>query len=79
MTSCIAIGTTMHGKYKYLTVVQYNAITNKKGVKVWQKGEVFAQATTMAKIKRLAEEKAQELALPMMPRVRHNDPVEAAR
>lgn len=71
----IAIGTTPHGKWTYKTVVVYREGANGK----YQKDRVLAEATTDAKIKRLAEEYSRELGYPLRPRVRHNDPVPATQ
>lgn len=73
--ACVAIGSTSHGKWNYKTVVIYVAAVNKKGENVWRKDRVVWEATTAAKIQRLAEQVAKEQGLPLLPDVRHNDKI----
>lgn len=76
--ACIAIGSTTHGKWNYKTVVLYTAGTTKDGRKVWLKNEVIFEATTQAKIERLAKAEAGRRGLPLMPGVRHYQAVSNA-
>lgn len=71
---CIAIGTIRHGKWSYHTVVVYTALMKESGP-VWVKHDVIAEATTIAKITRLAEAEAKTRGIPLLPKVRHNNPV----
>jgi hypothetical protein len=70
--ACVAIGSTKPGTWIYHTVVIYVAADNG----LWKKSEVVHQATTLKKIKRLAEDVARERNLPLLPDVRHNDKVD---
>lgn len=73
--ACVAIGKTRHGKWSYRTVVIYDVALNKKGEKIWKKNRIVWEATTHAKIQRLAEQVAKEQGLPLMLNIRHNDKV----
>ena len=73
-TACIAIATTTHGKWCYKTAVRYLAGSRKDGSPCWLKDRVLAEATTSAKIRRLAEQAAAEQDLPLLPGVRHFSP-----
>lgn len=71
----IAIGSSMHSKWSYKTVVLYRKGTLVNGKRVWKKVGILAEATTDAKIRRLAEEESRFRGIPFISDVRHNDPV----
>lgn len=71
---CVTVGTMPHGSYIYKTVAAYEAVQSSRGpYLLWKKIEVLAEATTEAKITRLAHEWAEKLSVPFIRGVRHHD------
>ena len=69
----ISTGTTSHGKWVYRTVTLFRAGRDKTGAPVWLKAGVLGEATTQAKIERMAAAEAAERGIPVLPRLRHQD------
>lgn len=73
---CATIGNAVHGRFRYKTVAIYEAVQSSHGpYLIWSKRDVVQEATTEAKITRLANEYAEKYGLPVIRNVRHGSPV----
>jgi len=69
---CIAIVSTMHGRYRYYAAVRYVSRSRKDGVRIWARVGVLVEYTSHCKVLREAEELSKTYGLPLLPDVRHN-------